>query len=374
MPVRKVLIVGGGIGGLTAAIALRQQGIAVDLIEINRRLTVYHVGIIVQANTIRAMKALGLADRIVKAGFPYRGVQVCDPAGNVLSHVEGARLAGAEYPSDLGMARPALHAVLSDAAHAEGTTIRLGLSFDRLDDHGDHVHVAFTDGTTGDYDLVIGADGVNSVVRKTVFGAGYRPEFTGQGVWRYNVPRPAGVDVAALYIARDSKAGFVPLTAETMYILLVTPEPGNPALPPDQLAPLMRERMREFGGIVGEARDRYITDSSLVVYRPLETILMPRPWFKGRIVLLGDSAHSTTPHLGQGAAQAIEDAVVLAEEAGSGKPVAAALDAYMERRFERCRFIVEASQMIGRWELTHDPAADHAGIRRKMLDVVAAPL
>ena len=374
MSVKSVLVVGGGIGGLTAAIALRRKGIAVDLVEINTSFKVYHVGIIIQANTIRAMKEIGLADKIVAAGYPYRGVEICDAQGVCQSHVEGARIAGEDYPSDLGMGRPALHKVLTDAVAMSGAKVKLGVTVDQVEEHGGKVHVTLTDGTSASYDLVIGADGINSKMRQRLFGEEFSPKFTGQGVWRYNVPRPKDIDVAALYIGKETKAGFVPLTKETMYILLVTAEPGNPMLPPDQLAPLMRERMAEFGGIVGEARDAFINDSEMVVYRPLESVMVTRPWFIGQITLLGDSAHATSPHLGQGAAQAIEDAIVLAEEAATGKPVNEVLEAYMARRYERCKFINESSNLIGEWELTHNPDADHAGIRRKMLEVVAAPL
>ena len=90
--------------------------------------------------------------------------------------------------------------------------------------------------------------------------------------------------------------------------------------------------------------------------------------------MLGDAVHATSPHLGQGAAQAIEDAIVLAEEAGRDQPLAMMFANYEDRRYERCKFVVEASLMIGQWELTHDPAADHAGIRRQMLETLARPI
>lgn len=374
MSAKRILIVGGGIGGLTAAIAFSRKNVRVDLVEIRERFTVYHVGIIIQANTLRAMKAIDMADKIVAAGFPYNGVKVCDADGNVQAHVQGPRLAGEAYPSDLGISRPALHRVLIDGAQSCGVDIRLGMTFDKIDDRGDRVDVRFTDGQTRSYDLVIGADGLNSNVRAHLFGPGFKAEFTGQGVWRYNVPRPAGVDYGALYVGKRYKAGFVPLSNDTMYILLNTSEPGNPMLPADQLARLMRERLADFGGLVGEARDKHVTDSSLVVYRPLEAIMMPRPWHKGRVTIMGDAAHATTPHLGQGAAQAVEDAIVLAEEVAADQDVEAALQRFEERRFERCKFINESSLLIGKWELTQSPDADHAGLRRQMLDVVAKPI
>lgn len=374
MALKKVLVIGGGIGGLAAAIALSRRGVAVDLIEINTEFKVYHVGIIVQANLIRAMGELGLADELVAAGFPYRGVEMCDSQGNVIAHVQGNRIAGDKYPSDLGMGRPALHKVLTDAVHKTDVDIRLGVTFTTLEQLDDGVRVGFTDGTTREYDLALGCDGVYSKVRSRLFGPEFKPEFTGQGVWRYNVPRPEGLDVAALYQGDGGKAGFVPLTPDTMYVLLVREEKGNPVMPNDRLAELFRERLAQFGGIIGEARDKYITDNSQVVYRPLEVLFMPAPWYKGHVLLMGDAAHATTPHMGQGAAQAVEDAVVLAEEAVSDKPLDAMLSSFMERRFERCKFIWEASVKVGTWEQTRDPDADHPSLRRKMLETVAMVL
>ena len=373
--IKKVLVIGGGIGGLSAAIALSRQGVSVDLVELRTSWIPYPVGIILGSNTLRAMKQLGVIDAAIENGFPYLGMSICDKDGNVLSHLQNRALAGPEYPSNLGMTRPALHDVLSAAAKAAGTSVRLGTSADALVNHEDHVAVTFSDGSKGDYDLVVGADGVYSKTRSLLFGEQYRPEYTGQGAWRYNVPRPEGLDRSYIYDGvAGGKAGVVPLTKDTMYIYLVRKEDGNPYFPPDQLATLFRDRLSEYGGLIGEVRDRDITDSKSVVYRPLEALLVPAPWYQGRILLIGDAVHATTPHLGQGAAQAIEDAVVLAEEVGNGGPVAALLQRFMERRFERCRFIVESSLQIGEWEQRPVPGADHAGIVKEMHRVTALPI
>ncbi len=98
----------------------------------------------------------------------------------------------------------------------------------------------------------------------------------------------------------------------TGYVWLVQSEPGNPRHPPERLAELFRARLRACTGIMGLMREQ-IRDPQQVVYRPLESLLLPQPWYRGRIVLIGDAAHATTPHLGQGSAQAVEDAVVLGE-------------------------------------------------------------
>jgi 2-polyprenyl-6-methoxyphenol hydroxylase-like FAD-dependent oxidoreductase len=110
------------------------------------------------------------------------------------------------------------------------------------------------------------------------------------------------------------------------------------------------------------------------VYRPLEALLLPRPWYRGRVLLIGDAAHATTPHLGQGSAQAVEDAVVLGELLARNAPVEGLLEEFMQRRYERCRFIVESSLQLGEWEQSPVPTADPVGLTAKMLATVAAPI
>ncbi|MFN7928951.1 MAG: FAD-dependent oxidoreductase [Blastocatellia bacterium] len=372
--VKNVLIIGGGIGGLSTAIALRKAGIAVDLVEIKTEWKVYHVGIIVQGNFIRAMAALGIADKAVAAGFPYFGVKFQTIHGHPVAEIPGIPMAGPHYPTDLGMARPALHKILSEAALEVGTNVRLGVTFREMQQRDDGVTVTFTDGSNGEYDLVIGADGIHSQVRGAIFGDEPQPQFTGQGVWRYNVQRPASLDVATLCVGLEGgKCGAIPLSDDTGYVLLVQAEPGNPHHPQDQLADIFRERLAACTGMMAELREQ-ITDSSLVIYRPLEALLLPAPWYKGRVLLIGDAAHATTPHLGQGAAQAVEDGVVLGELLQRDEPLPTLLDEFMQRRFERCKFIVEGSLQLGEWEMNPSPEADPPGLTRKMLSVMAQPI
>jgi len=375
--IRKVLIIGGGIGGLSSAIALRRHGIEVDIAEKTREGTVYHVGVVVQANFIRAMAALGIADPAVAMGYPYDGLTFMDLHGKVLNQLYGQKIAGASYPTHLGMTRPALHQLLKRTCEALGAHLMLGTTFRTLTQSDASVHVEFVDGHAADYDLVIGADGIYSQVRREVFGEQYRPEFTGQGTWRYNVPRPPELTASFLAMGPElefGKCGFIPLSQETGYVWLVQKEPGNPRFPTARLADIFRARLAGCTGMLARLRDQ-ITDPDLVVYRPLESLLMPEPWFRGRILLIGDAAHSTTPHMGQGAAQAVEDAVVVGEVFASDLPLPAQMQEFMRRRYERCKFIVESSLQIGAWELSgssKNPLA--VELTRKMLEVVAAPI
>ncbi len=372
--VSKVLIVGGGIGGLALSIGLRRAGIDVEIAEIKQQWTVYHVGIIAQSNLVRAMVSLGIADDCVAAGFPYQGLRFCDANGNVMNETPGMKLAGPNYPAFLGLTRPALHDVLFAASKKAGARLHLGVSVAELRQSESNVAVRFTDGSAREYDFVVGGDGVHSQLRTMLFGDHLQPRFTGEGVWRYNVPRPPEIDYGSIYATSEGpKAGLIPLTRETAYIFQIGPEAGNPRFPQNELADIMRERLKPFGGTIGELA-RGITDPGLVVYRPLESVLVPSPWYRERVALIGDAAHSITPHLGQGAAQAVEDAVVLAEELQMNGPLQDSLQSFMRRRFERCKFILEASLQIGEWEMHPDPKADVGTLMGRVAQTVVQPL
>jgi 2-polyprenyl-6-methoxyphenol hydroxylase-like FAD-dependent oxidoreductase len=371
--VKKVLIIGGGIGGLSTALALRKAGIAVDLVEINKEWTVYHVGIVVQGNALRAMAALGIAEKCVAVGFPYDGLEFRDLEGNLLADIHGVQVAGPHLPSDLGLTRPALHKVLTAAVLEAGVSVRLGVTFEAIRDRGAQVTVTFTDGISGEYDLVVGADGAYSKVRAALFGDAFKPAFTGQGVWRYNVPRPPELGRAVMFAGLDTgKCGFIPLTSDTGYVLLVQAESPTERIPQEKLAESFRARLARCTGVMAKLREQ-ITDSSLVVYRPLHAVFVPAPWHKGRVVLLGDAVHAITPHLGQGAAQAMEDGVVLGELCGQGASLSVdeILATYMRRRYERCKMIYEGSLQIGAWEQHATPDADPAGLTERMVGVFA---
>jgi len=363
-----ILIIGGGIGGLTAAIALRASGHRVTVIERDPEWSVYGVGIIQQGNVLRAMKSLGLLDDYLAGAVGFDFVAVHAPDGTLVAKVPSHRLIEG-CPANVGISRPALQKVFVDRTLAVGANVRLGVTVDDLDDLGDQVQVGFSDGTEARFDLVIGADGIHSQTRRLVLPDSPSPDFTGQSVWRYNLPRPADLDALHVYNGPIG-AGLVPMSDALMYMYLTTPEPGNPHYPRAGLAAAMRSKVP---AALGELAAQIVDDAG-VVYRPLEAILLEGPWHKGRVVLLGDAVHATTPHLGQGAGLAIEDAIVLAEEIARHDTPDAAFSAYRERRFERCRYIVEASLAICRGQLGKGPLVDNAQATAAMFDVIARPI
>ncbi len=367
-----ILIVGGGIGGLTSAIALGRKGHSVHVIERDPTWSVYGVGIIQQGNVIRSMKELGLLDDYIEAGFGFDHVDVFIPTGQQVAHIPTPKLVDG-YPSNVGIGRKALHKVLGDRAKGAGAQIRLGVTVTTLADDGDGVDVAFSDGSEGRYDLVIGADGLYSQTRAQIFPEASVPAFTGQGVWRYNLPRPAEVTGLCAYEGPIG-IGLVPLSDALMYMFVTTPEPGNPRYARETLADAMRQKL---AGAISPAiialRDQINVDDD-VVYKPLEWLFIEGDWHRGRVVLLGDAVHATTPHLGQGAGMAIEDSLVLADELSRADSIEAAFAAYQSRRFERCRYIVEASRAICLGQIGAGPLVENAKATQDMFQVIAQPI
>lgn len=367
-----ILIVGGGIGGLTSAIALRQRGFDVTIVERDPEWSVYGVGIIQQANVVRAVAELGILDDYLASSFPFNAVEMFAPDGTRVAVIPSPRLAGENFPSQLGISRPALQRVLADRAKALGTQIRLGITTETLNDDGSGVDVTFTDGTRDRYDLVIGADGLYSATRQQLFPDAAKPEFTGQAVWRYNLRRPDDVENLQAYTGRVG-LGLVPLSSETMYMFVTSPEPGNPWLPLEGRAAAMRQRLQGAAPQIAKLAEQ-ITDDSAVVYKPLEALFVEGPWHKGRVVLIGDAVHATTPHLGQGAGMAIEDSLVLAEELARADTPEAAFERFQARRFDRCKFIVESSISVGEFQLGRRDALDYPALTREMFERTSAPL
>jgi 2-polyprenyl-6-methoxyphenol hydroxylase-like FAD-dependent oxidoreductase len=346
------LIVGGGVGGMAAAIALARAGADITQIDADPHWRVYGAGISVTGISLRAFDDLGILDQVRARGYVGGGMR-----GKTVS---GHTMFEPPVPPDPtpiqqsgGIMRPVLHDILSTTVLAEGVKVRLGLKVAALTQEPDGVAVTFDDGTSGRYDLMIGADGIYSQIRDMIFPGGPKPKFTGQGCWRVVAKRPPEVDRTEMYFGGPVKMGINPVSADEMYMFILEHVPDNPFFNDDELVPHVRALMEPFGGAV-PAVCASIERPEQVNYRPLEWLLLAKPWYKGRVVLIGDAAHATTPHMASGAGIAAEDGLVLADELQRHDDIDEALHTFTERRFERARLVVENSVMIGDMEMAGD--------------------
>lgn len=373
MTLHKVLIIGGGFSGMAAAIALRKQGVAVDLVEVDAGWRSYGAGISLGGATLRAFGELGILDRFLAEGHAADGARLFTPTGQLIAELPTPRLAGPDVPGGGAIMRPVLAGILADAVRACGTTVRLGLTFSRIlqDDQG--VTVGFTDGTQGRYDLVIGADGLYSATRRAIFPTAPAPAYAGQAVWRAVVDRPADVDCALMWMGHKVKTGVNPVSKTQMYLFVTEDRPTNDAVDPADFPRLLADLLAGFPDPRMQTIRAGLSAASGIVYRPLEWLLLPRPWFASRVVLIGDAVHATTPHLASGACIGIEDALVLADELCRA-PMDAALPAFEARRWERCRMVVENSVRLAQIEVQGGDRAEHAGIMQQSMRALAAAI
>lgn len=370
----KTLIVGGGFSGMAAAIEMSKQGVAVELAEIDPGWRSYGAGISLGGATLRAFRQLGVLDAFLREGNAADGVKMFLGNGQPIGELPTPRLAGPDVPGSGAIMRPTLARILSEATRASGTRVRLGVGFESLAQDAEGVTVQFSDGSSGRYDLVVGADGLYSKVRQRVFPEAPTPRYTGQAVWRAVLSRPAEVGCTMMWMGPRTKPGINPVSREQMYMFITEHRPVNEQIDPKDFPRLMRALLEDFSApLLGALREQ-ISEQSSIVFRPLEALLMPQPWHKGRVVLIGDAVHATTPHLASGACIGIEDGLVLADCVGSGASLGQSLQAFQDRRWERCRMVVENSLRLGEIEMTNGSKDEHGQIMRESLMALAQPI
>jgi 2-polyprenyl-6-methoxyphenol hydroxylase-like FAD-dependent oxidoreductase len=369
--VDRVLVIGAGTSGLAAAILLARAGVEVDVAEIRSDNAALGSGITVQGNALRVLRELGVWEQVAEKGRAFDSLGVRAPDGTLLAEIPDVRTGGPDLPATLGMNRPDLAAILTRRALEAGADLRTGLSARTLTDRGDRVEVLFTDGTSALYDLVVGADGIRSDVRRMI-GIATVPEPNGMGIWRIHTRRPASVERTDLvYGGPCFIAGYCPTGPDTMYAYLVERAREHADLDARERAAHMEELSRGYGGVWDEIRAD-IAASDRVNYTWFESLLVDRPWNRGRVVLIGDAAHACPPTLAQGAAQGLEDALVLAELLLAAPALdASVFEAFTDRRFERVRTVVEASCALARWQLDGVRDADVPGLMRSVSALVS---
>jgi 2-polyprenyl-6-methoxyphenol hydroxylase-like FAD-dependent oxidoreductase len=360
---RSVLVVGGGASGNAVTILLRGAGITVDLIEASPD---WHSstgsGITLQGNALRVLRELGVWEQVSASGFAFGSVGMTAADGTVLFVAEDIQTGGPDLPATVGMQRPRLQQILSDAVRASGATVHLGVTAESLEQYGDGVSVRFSDGTEGRYDLVVAADGLNSATRAAI-GITDKPEPTGMAIWRIAAPRPEGLERTDLaYGGPAYIAGYCPTSESTLYAYVVEPCRDRASIPQQSYADEMRALTQGYGGFWPEIV-KHIDDPAKVNYTWFDRHLVEGAWHRGRVVLVGDAAHCCPPTLAQGAAMSLEDASVLCELLTTRDDWGDQLFTdYRDRRLPRVRMVVDASVQLGRWVLDGVHDADVPGL------------
>jgi 2-polyprenyl-6-methoxyphenol hydroxylase-like FAD-dependent oxidoreductase len=331
--IEAILIVGGGIAGLSLASALRGSRFRTELVEQRPSLDTDGTGISVQPNGMRVLRELGVAADVELAGAAFRRWSFIDRNGHKLSETNlddvWDRLGAC-----IGIERRELHRILVE--RSSETPRRLGVGVASLERRGRRVVAGFNDGSHGEYDLVVAADGVSSTVRELVVGPS-PPIYSGQMVWRsVSDMRPKSLDGIQFLLGEGRFFGLCPVGGGRTYGF------GNVTMPRYR-EPLegrldgLRARFADFGGGVPEYLES-LTDDARVHCSAIEWLNDP-VWRAGPIVLIGDAAHAGSPMMGQGGSMAMEDAVVLAELLTSETDLDRALGAFVARRAPRVDWV-----------------------------------
>ncbi|WP_382303713.1 FAD-dependent monooxygenase [Herbiconiux sp. UC225_62] len=374
--VSKVAVVGSGVAGLAAAIQLAKAGVAVDLFEAKPELSILGSGITLQGNALRAFDALGAWDDIRAAGYPFVGLtlRAPGPGAPAVAELPDVKSGGPDYPSTMGMPRPELARILLEHAVAAGASVHFGSRITGLDTSDDSSVGVVIDGEPFDrYDLVIGADGLNSTVRQLI-GMDTKPETTGMGIWRTFVSRPASVERSELYYGGPMYiAGYTPTSEDTMYAFLVEKAQDRVGVTDQEAARIMIEESRAYDGPWNDIRAD-LEAGATANYTWFTKHLVEGAWNRGRVVIIGDAAHSCPPTIAQGAAQGLEDAVVLTELLVAHDAVDESLwREFHERRVPRAAAVVEASVQLGQWQIDGDRDADAGGLIFGIAQKMAVP-
>jgi 2-polyprenyl-6-methoxyphenol hydroxylase-like FAD-dependent oxidoreductase len=369
----RVLIVGGGITGGVLALALRQRGVDVVLVDLREELGGVGHGITLQGNALKAFAAVGIYDRLAERGFAFNHLRMRTPDGHVIAEMPTPPMGGPDLPGTMGAVRGDIAEILAEEVEKAGVDVRLGTTLTAIDDHGDSVTVTLSDGSQETVDLLVGADGIRSTVRSMI-GIETEPHPVGMGIWRTVAKRPPEMDCSELYYGGPKyKAGYTPISEDLCYAFLLEENLDRSLIGEGPNGALLKSRGQGYGGTWGAVRDS-LADDATVNYQWIEAICVDSPWHRGRSIIIGDAAHACPPLIAQGAAMCAEDAVILAEMLTSGDPVDDVLPAFMARRFPRVKMVLDNSLTLAEWEIHPDtPGADPGRIMGQTLHALVEP-
>ena len=321
----RVLIVGAGIAGLALGRALHQRGITAELVDRATEWDASGAGLYLPGNAARALGELGIESDLAARGNGIARQRLLDNRGRLLADIDVERV-WEGVGGCVAIRRAALHEVLREATSE--VPVRLGTSVTGLED-GESPRVRFSDGSAGSYDLVVGADGVHSTIRSLAMG-GPPAGYVGQASWRFVADGLPDISEWTVMLGRGRAFLTVALGQGAVYCYadLNTSDPASAS------AGDWRRSFADFADPVPHLLEQAVE----AYFAPIEEVVPP-VWTARRVVLVGDAAHAGSPNMAQGAAMAVEDALVLAEMLTAEQPLEQALAGYVQRRQPRVAFV-----------------------------------
>lgn len=356
-------IVGAGLAGLAAAVAATAAGAQVDVFEAEPRLAAPPVHLDVVPGLLRDLVALGVAERCVRLGFPYRGIAVVDPAGRPSFEIPTPALAGDRWPAALGIGYTELLQVLHDAATAQGARLHWGAPVARAETvaGGCRVHTADGRSWHGDLALLAGARDVAGIALPLAAASHRLPQR-----WDHVLlPRPRGLDRSTWVVGPGRhKALLVPVDAVRAGLAVLREAHA------ERSTAALQAHLAAAGPLLAAAGARVAADTP-VVARAVASGLFDGAWHEGALLRIGSSAHLLPPHFGQAAAQSVEDATVLRELLAAGLRREALLQQFMQRRAARAAHVHALATQAAQWDLHPEPATDLPALARRLAPIVA---
>jgi 2-polyprenyl-6-methoxyphenol hydroxylase-like FAD-dependent oxidoreductase len=344
---KKAIIIGGGIGGMTAALALKQAGIDVTVYERAEELREVGSGLPLWTNALRALHKMGLTDDLERLGAQVTAGSVSTWSGDILADLRNEKLLQRLGTINIVVHRAELLALLLKTLGED--RVQLGTTCVGFTQEASGVCARFTDGQEVRGDMLIGADGIHSIIRTQLFGL-IKPTYAGYTCWR-GLAHTSRTGLETWAWGKGYQFGITPMSKERAYWFAqkYTPEgeKDKPGGRKNEVLELFRDWHDPIPAVIEATAETDILRNDIYELKHL------RQWSQGRVSLLGDAAHAMTPNLGQGACQAIEDAVALGEFLKSSMNIDGALKLYAKRRITRTHRIARLAHLIGQavqWE------------------------